>query len=183
MIKPSQADLKDLFTFLEKQPRDFRPICRWLVLGPEMARTILQDFAHAPGLDEVLDLVRLVDRKAPELRTTVAWLVAASAHADVLQRELQLDHLLKLEEDSWTHPIQVLPKPRCANSELLAACRQRRAKASGKDRERLAKAEEKLLRAVEIDDRARQRRLEQRRKNQLAQVQRDLAEHDEGEVH
>ncbi len=183
MIKPSQADLRSLFNFLEDQPRDFRPICRWLVLGPEMAKIVLPDFAHAPTLDEVLDLVRWIEERAPELRSTVAWLVAASPHAAVLQRELQLDFLLQVDAGSWTHPVQVLPKPRSSNEDLLEACRQRRRKAEGEARDRLAGVEAKLLRAKQIDDRARRRRLEQRRKDELAEAHRELAEHQDDDVH
>lgn len=183
MIKPSQADLRALFAFLENQPRDFRPICRWLVLGPEMAKILVADYAHAPELDEVLDLVRWIEERAPELRTTVAWLAAGSPHAEVLRRELQLDFLLQVDDDSWTHPVQVLPKPRCTNADLLTACRQRRRKAEGRDKERLVKVEEKLLRAAQIDERARRRRLDQRRKEELAQAERELAEHEGDGVH
>ncbi len=165
MIRPSQQDLKDLFAFLARQRRDYRPICRWLVLGPEMAQLLrprVED-APCPRLDELLDLLRLVDTKRPSLRPAVTWLAAASEHFEALRHHLQLDVLLSLDADSWTHPIQVLPKPRCANIELLQACRLRRRNAEGDDTDsdeaaRLASVEAKLVKAVVIDERARRRR-------------------------
>lgn len=183
MIKPSKTQLQALFSFLESQPRDFRPICRWLVLGPELAKTILPDFAHAPSLEEVLDLVRLVTRRAPELRETIGWLTAASPHAEALQDELQLDRLLEFEPDSWAHPIQILTKPRSPFVNLLEACRRRLVKAEGEDHERLSRVEEKLERAMELEERARRRRLEMRRKEELARARFEAASEDGEEVH
>lgn len=167
MIKPSKTQLKALFSFLQHQQEDLRPICRWLVLGPELARTILPDFAHAPSLDEVLQLVRVVERGAPELRETVSWLTAASPHAEALQDELQLDSLLEFDPESWSHPIQILSKPRSRYPDLLAACRRRMTTAEGDMQDRLRGVEEKLQRAAQLDDRARRRRLEKRRKEEL----------------
>lgn len=172
MIRPSQQDLRALFAFLERQRRDFRPICRWLVLGPEMSRLVRprQEDITCPRLDELLDLLRLVDAKRPSLRPTVAWLAAGSSHCAALQSHLQLDVLLRLDPTRWTHPSQVLPKPRCANIELLQACRHRQRTADetpaeapddpGCDDEagRLAAVEAKLIKAVAIDERARRRR-------------------------
>lgn len=164
MIRPSQQDLQELFAFLSKQRRDFRPICRWLLLGPEMARLVRprEEDASAPRLDELLDLRRLVDRRAKQLRPAVAWLAAASEHCDALYKHLQLDILVDLEPESWTHPIQVLPKPRCANRELLTACRQRQRTAAEDEQALLEGIEAKLVRAVQIDERARRRREAQR---------------------
>jgi hypothetical protein len=125
-----------------------------------MARLTLpkEEDARAPRLDELLDLLRLVDRRAKHLRPAVAWLAAASKLCDALHRHLQLDILIDLEPESWTHPIQVLPKPRCTHRELLDACRQRQRTATEEEQALLEGIEAKLIKAVRIDERARLRR-------------------------
>jgi len=161
MTRPSQMALRHLFKVLAQQRRDFRPICRWLLLGPEVSRLLprWEEEAVPPRLDELIDLLRMVDQQAPDLRVVAIWLAAASPLFEGLQPHLQLEELLAAEAGSWSHPVQVLPKPRCPHLELLQACRQRQRSSDDENEAALlAEVETKLARAVAIEERARQRR-------------------------
>jgi hypothetical protein len=77
-----------------------------------------------------------------------------------LEVESQLNRLVAAPV-AWTHPSQVLPRPRIAYSDLLMACRMLATRVESEEeayRTRLEEVQEKLERAVRIETSARRRR-------------------------
>ena len=71
--------------------------------------------------------------------------------------EIQLDQLIAAEE--WSHPVQVLERPRSDLRDLLAASRRRLRGLRGQEKARLVVVRQRLERAVRIAETARRRRL------------------------
>lgn len=78
------------------------------------------------------------------------------------QAEQQLDQLLKAM--GWSHPVQVLERPRADLAVLLKAGRLRLPTVQGVERQHLQEALAKLERALRIENSARRRRQEARRR-------------------
>ena len=88
----------------------------------------------------------------------LARLLEASGKSPAVRVEIQIDRLLELDPAQWTHPSQALVRPIAGASELLEACRLRMESAGEEELGRLEAVEEKLARAVRIEDKARERR-------------------------
>ena len=76
--------------------------------------------------------------------------------------ERQLDQLVAAS--GWSHPVQVLERPRAEFSALLRACRLRMQAAEGEELAQLEGVEAKLEEAVRLAASARRRRQEMRRR-------------------
>ena len=152
--------LADIDRHVTQQAPHLGPVLRWLVVGPEVARTLFPEQIHKPTVYEVADLVRLFE--GDKLRDWVWRLVEAQdEYRASVEAEFQLDVLLTTEQP-WSHPLQVLG--RVSYSHLLAACLHRMEKAQDDgDHLLLHGIEVKVGRAVEIEQNAR-RRVEDRRR-------------------
>lgn len=165
MIKPSKTQTQRLLTFLENHPTDFRPAVRWLLLGRDLAESLMSEIVQEPDLDQLLGLLRLLKDQEPELIDTATLLVAASRHGAQLPVEIQLDALVDRDPKAWGHPVQILLRPRSPYPVLLAACQRRLETAEdAASNERLLSVAGKLGRAIELEERARRRRQLQRAK-------------------
>ncbi len=164
MMQPTAGELATLFDLLDREAPDLRPVCRWLIVGPELAAAILADHARPPTAAELTALMRLLGRRAPELLAAGQWLVEGSEHAAAVRVELQLDRLVATDIDAWEHPTQALERPLADFEQLLAACAGRRQRARGARRRHLEQIEAKLERAVRIAATARRRRERMRRR-------------------
>ncbi len=149
MNKPKTRELATLFEFLDHKARDLQAVCRWLILGPDLATAILAEHARPPTVDELTTLVRLLQRETPELVPVGLWLVEGSVHAEAASVELQLDRLIAAV-DPWQHPTQILGRLRVAPQLLLDACIARRRRSHGSQQADLEEVEAKLDRAVQI---------------------------------
>ena len=164
MMQPTARELATLFDLLDREAPDLRPVCRWLIVGPELAAAILADHARPPTAAELTALMRLLDRRAPDLLAAGQWLVEGSEHAAAVRVELQLDRLVATDIDAWEYPTQALEQPLADFEQLLAACAGRRKRARGARRRHLEQIEAKLERAVRIAATARRRRERMRRR-------------------
>jgi hypothetical protein len=115
-------------------------------------------------VDDLTLLMRLIQREAPQLIPLGRWLVAASEQSVATQVELQLDQLEAARPEDWSHPVQILDRPRADLEAMLRACRLRLLSASDSQRQRLLSVSEKLQRAVRIASSAEQRRQEMQNK-------------------
>ncbi|MEM7353285.1 MAG: hypothetical protein AAF657_20990 [Acidobacteriota bacterium] len=153
-----ESQLAALFDTLRDESPELIPICRWLVLGPWLASTVLPEHARPPSVSELVALKTRVERAGTHYAGLLEALLSASGAAPAIRIEAQLDRLLELDPTLWSHPAQVLDRPFCDAAELLAACRGRLEEAGEEVRPRLTAMEEKLVRTVRIEDRARERR-------------------------
>ncbi len=147
-----------LFELLGRESPELRPICRWLLLGPYLGSTVLGEYSRPPTVPEMVRLKRLIEQHGAHFNGLLDNLIEASGQAPAVRLATHLDRLLELDPALWTHPAQVLDRPHSDTAELLEACRSRMAEAGEEERERLAGVEEKLARAVRIEDSARARR-------------------------
>lgn len=162
MREPTVDELAALDELLADEASELRPVIRWLAVGKELAETVFQNVAREPTVAELGRLVRLVQHHAPGLFPVAEALVLKSDRSDVILAELQLDRLLAELPDSWSHPVQVLDRPRAPYQALLDACDQRSEGPSETSEDVLASVREKLARAVRIAATAQRRREQQR---------------------
>ncbi len=125
---------------------------------PYLADIILTEHSHPPTVRELIALKRVVEQHGPAFGGLLANLLEASGRSPAVRVEIQLDRLLELDPSLWTHPSQALDRPVSDAADLLEACRLRLAEVAEEDRSRLAGVEEKLERAVTIENKARARR-------------------------
>jgi len=156
MARPSRDELTELIDFLDHRYPAFVPVCRCLMLGPELAPTVGEQ-AREPAPRELVELLRRLERRAPEHLPAARWLVGRSEHAERVRLELALDRLLAAG-DRWHHPAQVLPRCETILDRLLETCTARRRRSRGERRRRLERIEEKLSRALHSTHRADDRR-------------------------
>jgi hypothetical protein len=164
MHAPTLSELRSLFQLLERRAPDLKGPCRWLLLGPNFAKIILAGHARPPAVEDLTLLMRLIQSEAPHLIPLGRWLVAASEQSAATQVELQLDQLETARPEDWSHPVQILDRPRADLEAMLRACRLRLLSASDSRRERLLSVSDKLERAVRIATSAEQRRQEMKGK-------------------
>ena len=164
MRAPTLPELRSLFQLLEQRAPDLKPPCRWLLLGPDFAKIILAGHARPPEVEDLTLLMRLIQREAPKLIPLGRWLVAASEQSSATQVELQLDQLEAARPEDWSHPVQILDRPRANLEAMLRACRLRLLSSSDHRKQRLLSVSDKLERAVRIASSAEQRRREMRSK-------------------
>lgn len=160
MEKPTAKDYSSLDQLLSVEAPNLRPIIRWLSLDPELACSLFETETREPTFGELGQLVRVVQRGAPGLMGALQLLVLRSDHAEVLHAEIQLDLLLAEDPAAWSHPVQVLERPRAPYDALLKACEQRLTEplAEESTTERLDSVRQKLARAVRIATTAKRRR-------------------------
>ena len=161
-----ELTIRKLFALLDKRAPDLKPPCRWLLLGADLATILIPKYSRPPEVEDLTHLMRLLKKEAPGLLSMGQWMVAASEESAATQVELQLDILLDAPSDSWSHPIQILDRPRADFPTMLRACKLRLMSAQGLRRERLQEVQEKLERAVRIAQSAELRRLEMQRKRE-----------------
>ena len=153
-----QDAMPSLLALLRQQAPELLPACRFLILGPYLAGAMLSEHSRPPTVRELIALKRVVERHGPTLSGLLASLLEASGRLPAVRAEIQLDRLLELDPSLWSHPSQVQGRPFSDGSELLEACRLRLAEAPEEEQSRLEVVEEKLARAVAIEDKARERR-------------------------
>jgi hypothetical protein len=156
MARPSKDELAELIDFLDHRYPAYALVCRWLMLGPELAPTLGEE-VRAPATRELVELLRRLERRAPEHLPAARWLVGRSQHAERVRLEIALDRLLAAG-DHWQHPAQVLPRCEAILDRLLEACTARRKRSRGERRRRLQRIEQKLRRASHLTHRAQDRR-------------------------
>lgn len=146
----------ELLERCDRGPGKAGEICRRLLLGPEIYRT-LAGTDDAPTTQEIVDWLRWLRDEDGRL---LAWGMAAArldATGSEILIELHLDELLMAED--WSHPSQVLVRPRPPWSLLLDACSARlEANDDASAAMRLRPVQEKLERAIRIEEKARRRR-------------------------
>ncbi len=150
---PPYGELKHLFDVVAEEEAELLPGCRWLILGPRLAAIVAPD--EAPSAGQLITLLRLLRRQAPELEALGRALVYHSEHGEQADVEACVDKLL--EVPNWQHPSQVLPRPRPDFRKLLEASR---ARSEGSDTD-LADFDamiERLEVAVQVAESARVRR-------------------------
>ena len=164
MNRPNAETLTRFFELLDRDARELSPVCRWLILGPELSTAILADHARPPTLDDLVTLLRLLEREVPELLPLGYWLVDASDLAAEARAEFLLDQVLAAAPDSWEHPTKILERPWPDYDLLWRACVGRRKRARGRPRLRLLQVEAKLERTARIEAAARKRRQRRRKR-------------------
>ena len=162
-MQPTAGELSVLFDLLGREAPELIPICRWLIVGPELSAAILAEHCRPPTAAELTTLVRLLEHRAPDLVASGLWLVEVSEHTEAVQVELQLDRLIAADIDAWEYPTQALDRPLPDFERMLAALILRRQRARGAKREHLERVEAKLERAVRISESARRRRQRMRK--------------------
>jgi hypothetical protein len=165
---PTTPNLRQLFKLLDRHAPDLKAPCRWLLVGPNLAVIIMPEHSRQPDVEDLTRLMRLLKKEAKELVPVGRWMLAASEQSAATLVELQLDQLLEAHPEDWSHPIQVLERPRAGLPSMLRACRLRMLSAQGNRRKRLLEVRDKLERAVRIARSAEKRRAEFKRKNQQA---------------
>ena len=184
MREPTVDELAALDELLADEAAELRPVIRWLAVGPQLAETVFQTVTREPEVAELGRLVRLVQHRAPELFPVAEALVLKSDRSDVILAELQLDRLLAELPDSWSHPVQVLDRPRAPYQALLEACDQRLDTPAETSEEILKSVRDKLARAVRIAATAQRRREQQRiqkeREDRRRRKETEAPESDEG---
>lgn len=135
-------------------------IGRRLLLGPEIHRLMGGEEAWEPSIEQVIGwLRRLRDGKSGLL----PWALVAvrlDHRAPSILCQLDLDQLLAAQQ--WSHPSQVFLRPRPPLKPLLEACAARLEKAQGEERQSLLEVQEKLERAIRIEEVASRRRRNRR---------------------
>lgn len=152
---PVPGQLVDLMRRCEDGPEGALATCRRLLLGPELY-VLLTGESHEPEIHQVVEWLRWLRRDAP---SHLPWGLAAARLATEGSKvliELHLDELL--DAPTWSHPSQVLARPRPPLEALLEACVARLQQAEGDARQQLLEVREKLERSFRIDETARRRR-------------------------
>ncbi len=157
-MRDDQDSLSLLLDLLRQHAPELLPACRFLILGPYLAGAMLAEHSRPPTVRELIALKRLVDRHGQVLAGLLARLLEASGKSPAVRIQIQIDRLLEVDPSLWTHPSHVLDRPFADAAELLEACRVRMEEAGDEERGRLVGVEEKLARAVRIEDKARERR-------------------------
>jgi len=168
MHLPTIPTLRKLFKLLDRRAPDLKAPCRWLLLGPNLAAIIMAEHSRQPEVEDLTRLMRLLKKEAKDLMPVGHWMVAASEQSAATLVELQLDQLVEAKPEDWSHPIQVLERPRAELPVMLRACRLRMLSARGDRRDRLLGVRDKLERAVRIAKSAEKRRAEFERKSRQA---------------
>lgn len=161
---PSPSQLVDLLARCEDGPGRSAALCRRLLFGPELYRLFTGD-VFEPGPEEVLTWLRWLRDEVPQL---LSWGEAAARMADQgpdILVELHLDALMG--QDDWTHPSQVLARPRPSLATLLEACIARMKKTEGPGWQELYAVREKLERTLQIEETARRRRTRRARRKEI----------------
>jgi hypothetical protein len=148
--------LDQLGELLDRRAPELRDLPGWLLLGPELGQRLLGIYRPEPRAADLTALLRLVRAERPELLPLVQGLVWNSRQAPAAMVEIQLDQLIAAGD--WSHPVQVLERPRSDPRDLLAASRRRLRAARGEERARLVTVRQRLERAVRIAEAARRRR-------------------------
>ena len=151
-----ELPLDQLAQLLEHRAPDLRDLPGWLLLGPELGQRLLGLYRPEPKAAELTTLLRLVRAERPELLPLARELVWNSRQASAAMVEIQLDQLVAIAE--WSHPVQVLDRPRSDLRDLLAASRRRLRASRGKEKARLVVVRQRLERAMRIAEAARKRR-------------------------
>jgi hypothetical protein len=151
-----ELPLDQLAELLDHRAPELRDIPGWLLLGPELGQRLLGIYRPEPRAAELTALLRLVRAERPELLPLVRELVWNSRQASAAMVEIQLDQLVTIDE--WSHPVQVLDRPRSDLRDLLAASRRRLRTSRGEEKARLITVRQRLERAVRIAEAARRRR-------------------------
>jgi len=129
-----------------------------LLPGPLLAGAVVGEPSRPPTVRELIALKRAVEHHGPSMTALLASVIEASGQSPAVRIETQLNRLLELDPALWTHPSHVLERPHSDVAELLGASRIRMESAGEEEKARLVGVEEKLERAVRIEDRARERR-------------------------
>ncbi len=158
MAQIGQDHVAALLKHVGKAQPELLPVCRWLVLGPQLAPLIFRQEGREPVLDDLVRLLHLFDGEAPELESLMRGLVADSELGAEAGVEVGLDRLIATEASKWFHPTQVLSRPYPDPGALLAGCNRRLESAGDKTREQFLSVRSKLQRAVRIESQARRRR-------------------------
>lgn len=149
--------LKELNELLEIRAPHLRALPSWLLLGQHLGALLLPSELPLTQLENLTAFLRLVRVERPELLPLASALANGSEFATATMVEIHLDQLIEVEE--WSHPVQVLPRPRSDFRALLAACRRRLRGVRGKkQRARLTVVRRRLERTVRIAESARTRR-------------------------
>jgi len=148
--------LKRLIDLLDARAPQQRALLSWLILGRDLGSRLLPANLLLPQLEDLTAFLRLVRMERPELLALASELVRSSELAAATMVEIHLDQLI--EAEGWSHPVQVLERPRSDFRALLAACRQRLREARGGEHNRLSEVRQRLERAVRIAESARDRR-------------------------
>jgi hypothetical protein len=148
--------LKRLIDLLDARAPPLRGLLSWLLLGRDLGSHLLPSSFLLPQLEDLTAFLRLVRVEKPELLTLANELVRGSELAAATMVEIHLD--LLIETEGWSHPVQVLERPRSGFRDLLAACRRRLREARGGKHQRLSEVRRLLERAVRIAESARVRR-------------------------
>lgn len=164
MQSPTIPTLRKLFKLLDRRAPDLKAPCRWLLVGADLAAIILPEYSRQPEVEDLTQLIRLLKKEAPDLVSVGRWMVAASEQSAATLVELQLDQLIEAKSEDWSHPIQILERPRAELPAMLRACRLRMLSAQGERRKRLDEVRDKLERAVRIANSAERRRADVERK-------------------
>jgi len=160
MNLPALSELERLFDLLGRRAPDLMAPCRFLLLGHELAPTILQEHSRVPTEADLARLQQLLKEEAKDLDPLGKWMVVARGRSAAAMVEQQLNQLVETEPGAWEHPVQVLHRHRVEPAKLLRACDLRLLTARGKQHEHLETVHEKLKRAASIAERAKQRRSE-----------------------
>lgn len=142
--------LKRWFALHAERP-EILDASRYLLLGPDLAATLL---LPEPETDHLAELLRTLRDKEPKIFALVLPLARVTPFAEKILAELALDQLLAADSD-WPHPSLVLDSPRPPYRSLLAACEERlRENRDEGLRPLFESALEKLARASRIADEA-----------------------------
>lgn len=152
---PSYELLEQLFRLVAEEEESLLEGCRWLVLGKQLA-TVLGLPGEAPDPDQLISLLRLLRRRAPDLEPLGRKLACSSEHCEDVLVEIAVDQLLECTD--WEHPTQVLERPVPDFQKLFEASRRRLEKAAEGERAAVASMCSKVERAWRIAESARVRR-------------------------
>ena len=151
------ASLAAFFGRVASSAPDLLPACRWLLMGPSLARWVCPTDGVEPSLPEMIELLRFLDGEELEIEAVGHALATTSLHLDEARIEHGLDRLLGAEEDQWTHPAVVLGRPCPKFTDLLARCTHRLATADADAHQRLEGVRAKLEHAVALERTTRRR--------------------------
>lgn len=162
----------DLLARCEEGPAHASAICKRLLFGPELYRCLNNDHDEEPGVEQIVTWLRWLRDEDSRLFSWGAAAARLDHRGTEILVELHLDELLTADE--WSHPSQVLVRPRPPLSRLLGACVARiemqgkaatdEGTSNGGSRTQLLEAQEKLERAIRIEETARKRRRNRKNK-------------------
>jgi hypothetical protein len=153
---PALGLFENLLARVEAERPELLPVCRRLVLGPDLGRLILP--GAAPSAADLVALLRLLRDREPSLLPLGEDLTRSSEHHEAAQVELCVDLLIAHEDQDWQHPSLVLDRPRPALDKLLDGCRARLQATPEPLRDRVHAVIDKVERAARIAASARERR-------------------------